>query len=862
MTAIVVYPDSGGQDAAQISNFVLDQKNEVNQCAGAGKIDKAAYHKLSKLTLSSDMVLERNAQGVLMLSIHGQAPFCVVPGNLKLEKTDNLSPSTLADRATVEGTVLPGSDPPITQAPPLKIGTKIVFVTAPDAELTNFLRAQQQGDVAGWNRYLAADGHGKHSADARKALSGLYLKSGDADLDAYLSTKTGATPDFAKLADARQMADQSHAQVPDDPATAELYKKIHAEVLDLSQRSAAKLESYRAALKNQKPGYADLVSAETLSDGAYQVDPSVPEVDAAEQQTKMEQARLDKALRTAEQQVAAQRPDDAALAIAPYQAFQDENPKIASDLHSIASSYVARAKKSQANSDWKGAVSDLQKAQVLVPSPDTATLLSAAQQQAHNAANQAAVQAALQKSQAAAANQDFIHAYEVLDDLSPEQHAQVTDQLQALQEQYVTAAENQAKSLQKAYEPINGTGDEQGILEAYELTQRCFRLTQDPTLKDQLDILAGDLTTWYLKQGTKYADKPDGTGVNLAWAYLSEALHFSSQTNSGDVRDEMERVRAKHRIKSAISIRVEFRDSTSRRDSVDFATQLSDAMAAGLESAGTNVHVIRPTDTPAVPANFQLVGDVIQHDLGKSNETIPRQSKFKSGDRQVRNPEFVKATADIDQAKDDLQMARTELQDALSKNKKKDIEAARKTVADDEQKIRDLNTKVSTLQEFNLVPIVDNYNYVERIVHVHPTIVIQFRIVDASGNEVVPEVPVREEIPDQYSQFEGVQATDTEGIHAKAGIEPDDADFYRKSEYAARDALVKQAEQKVAGLPEIVMQRADQRAADGDIDGAGQFYILYLNSTPNADTPERAKARAFLMKQFSFGDLALQAPPA
>ena len=142
-----------------------------------------------------------------------------------------------------------------------------------------------------------------------------------------------------------------------------------------------------------------------------------------------------------------------------------------------------------------------------------------------------------------------------------------------------------------------------------------------------------------------------------------------------------------------------------------------------------------------------------------------------------------------------------------------------------------------------------------------PTVVIQFRIIDASGNEVVPEIPVREEIPDQFSQFEGVQPTDTEGIHLKAEIEPDDASFYRTTEYAARDALVKQAQQKVEGLPAIVLERADQKAAEGDIDGAGQFYILYLNSTPNVGTPERIKAKAFLLKQFNFGDLALQAPP-
>ena len=862
LTAIVLYPGHDGQDAAQIGNFILNDKNEIYQCAGPGKIDKSVYHKLSKFTLSPGNTLERNAQGVLILSNPNLPPTCVVPGNLKLEKSDALTPSELADRATITGMLLPGSDPPIAQVPPLRIGVKLVFVPAPDAELMDYLRAQQQGDVAGWKRYLARDAAGKHAAEGHKALSSLYLKVGSADLEAYLSSKGSALPDFAKLGQARQMAQESHGQVADDPGTADLERKIRAEVVDLSQRSSAKLEAYRTALKNHAPGYANLTASEDLANGAYQVDPAAPEADAAEQQSKTERARLEKALHDTEQQTATQHPDDAVITIAPYEAFKDENPRIASDVRAISAAYIARAKKSQSSGDWPGAVSDLEKAQKLLPSPDTSSLLAAAQQQAHQAASQAIVQAAMQKSQDAEASGDLIRAYEVLDDLPAEQHGQVSERLQSLQEQYVKAAEGQAKSLQKAYEPINGTSDEQGIEEAYELTQRCYRLTEDPTLKDQLDILASDLTTYYLKQGTKYADKPDGTGVNVAWAYLSEALHYSSPANAGDVRDELERVRAKHRIKSGISIRVEFRDSTSRRDSVDFATQLSDAMASGLESAGSNVHVIRPTDTLPVPANFQLVGDVLQHDLGKQLETIPRQSKYKSGERQVNNPDWVKVTADVDQAKGDLQMARTVLQDALSKGKKKDIDAANKTVADDEQKLKGLTDKLSTLQQFNIVPVIDNYNYVERIVHVHPTILIQFRIVDATGNEVVAEIPVKKEIPDQYSQFEGVQPTDTEGIHMKAGIEPDDASFYRTTEYAARDALVKQAEEKVEGLPAIVLQHADQRASDGDIDGAGQLYILYLNSTPDAPTAERARAKSWLLKQFNFGEVALQAPPA
>jgi hypothetical protein len=64
----------------------------------------------------------------------------------------------------------------------------------------------------------------------------------------------------------------------------------------------------------------------------------------------------------------------------------------------------------------------------------------------------------------------------------------------------------------------------------------------------------------------------------------------------------------------------------------------------------------------------------------------------------------------------------------------------------------------------------------------------------------------------------------------------------------------------VAGLPGLVLSKADRKAADGDNDGAAELYILYLNSTPVADTPERLRARKFLADQYNFRDIGKGAP--
>ena len=52
---------------------------------------------------------------------------------------------------------------------------------------------------------------------------------------------------------------------------------------------------------------------------------------------------------------------------------------------------------------------------------------------------------------------------------------------------------------------------------------------------------------------------------------------------------------------------------------------------------------------------------------------------------------------------------------------------------------------------------------------------------------------------------------------------------------------------------------ADRKAADGDNDAAAELYLLYLNSTPVASTPERTRVRKFLVDQFNFKDVGKEA---
>jgi hypothetical protein len=80
---------------------------------------------------------------------------------------------------------------------------------------------------------------------------------------------------------------------------------------------------------------------------------------------------------------------------------------------------------------------------------------------------------------------------------------------------------------------------------------------------------------------------------------------------------------------------------------------------------------------------------------------------------------------------------------------------------------------------------------------------------------------------------------------------PDEVQFVTDLELQARDALVKAVSEQASHLPEKLLQQARQRKQQQDIDGAAAGYIVFLNSTPDNGSPERAEASSFLHDHFN-----------
>lgn len=852
VSGIELYDGPNGAAYVQLTELLINGKTELRSCTSTEKIDKSAYGRLPKITLSSATSLQRGLDGVLTLTRDSGA-VCVVPSNLKFEKDVALSPSELADRAVLIGKVLPSSPPGPDAPPALKPGVEIRFVPVPDIEFAEYLRADRARSIVLWQEYLVRYVTSSHADQAKQSLSSLYLKEGTDGLAAYRKSASAPAPSYADLKKAKIRADQSLQAVPANALATKLRDDVRAELGGLTDKARTELQSYEQALAAHTAGLSHLVTARKLVDQIVDIDALFDPALKVQTGVNTETRALDSSLHGAESLMAAQRVDEAFAAITAYVAFADEEPRIATVVNAAYKFHYDRGTAFENAAKWQEAVQEFRRAYAISKTDEAASSLQKAQSGLQTFQDRTAADAALRQSQEYQQQHQDIEAYEVLATLSDAPRALVSDTMHSLEPAYIKAASLEAKKLQEAHTPLHGRADEVGVQRAYELLQRASTLSDDSTLKLRLDLLSETISDYYLQQARRYFEKPLGSGAGMGWLYLNQAQLF--KPNRDDVRDERTKNTSIYQMRSKLSIRVVFRDQTSRRDSAGFAEQLSDAIATGLETSGLLVRVIRPNDSTSVDPNFQLVGDVLQHRPVMNPSLQPMESKYRSGEREVPSDDWNKVNRDYESAGLDLQNAQRILQGAQSRGKKKEIADANAAVETAQKKVEDIHTKLDSIPKTTPIDIVRPYTYTKKTITLAAVVDLAFRMVDASNNPVEPSTPITRNAEKTFVVLENVKPEDTEGIKAE-GTAPDEIQFLADVEIEARDTLIKAVTQKVSGLPAKILAQARKRAADGDLDGAAESYILYLNSTPDSQTPEREEARRFLHTQFNIRQVA------
>src|SRR5271165_1630353 len=272
LTAIELYPGPDGQAYVQITSVLINDKTELRLCGPSSPISKSLYGKLTKVVPSAGDSLEYGNDGVLALTKDGNSS-CVVPSNVKFEKTAPLTPAEFATRAILQARVL--SSDSSTALPPLKPGVKLVFVPAADVELAEYLRADRASTVPLWQNYLARYPATSHAARAKESLAVLLVRDGETRLSLYTKAAT-SSPSYEGLKDAKLCADQALLVVPNFAPAAKLNDEVHVELEKVVAQGRAGMDAYKKALDASSPGYIHLATAAELAKTAIRIDPEFP----------------------------------------------------------------------------------------------------------------------------------------------------------------------------------------------------------------------------------------------------------------------------------------------------------------------------------------------------------------------------------------------------------------------------------------------------------------------------------------------------------------------------------------------------------------------------------------------------------
>ena len=388
------------------------------------------------------------------------------------------------------------------------------------------------------------------------------------------------------------------------------------------------------------------------------------------------------------------------------------------------------------------------------------------------------------------------------------------------------------------------------IEEAYNYLKQAYQLSQDESYHDRMVLLGNDLSTYFLQMAKLKLSKPAGSGTELGWMYLTEGLPYKA-SNLDAVRDAMTAASTAHALRSRLSIRVQFRDQTSQRDSEGFAGQLENAIITGLEGSNIPVKVVRAGEVTPVEPDYQLEGDVLQHHLTTDPVVEAVESKYRAGTKEVPSPEWTKLNRIYEKAQLDSQAALAALNAAAAPGaNKKDIaklsEAQKNAQAAVEPARAALDATPATVTE----DIIRPYNYTKRTVNVTGMIQLQFRVEDTLSGQKAEPASMTKQDQKKYVLLENVKQEDTEGVQ-ESGTMPNTADFMTNIENSALQALVEAVRKHVEELPRNVYAAANALENEADLDGAGEAYLRYLHIAPNDDSKERKHAVEFLESQFN-----------
>jgi hypothetical protein len=377
-----------------------------------------------------------------------------------------------------------------------------------------------------------------------------------------------------------------------------------------------------------------------------------------------------------------------------------------------------------------------------------------------------------------------------------------------------------------------------------------------------MDVLGERISQDYLERAKELFAKPRGSGAGLGWHLLLEAQRF--QPDAAAVRDLLTQYAPIYETRGKLSVGIQLRDLTSRRDSLGFADQLADTVAAGLEASGLpGIKIAGRSNQPAADpasgelrvqdANFLLLGDILQHQLLRKVDVQGVASRYRASQREVKNPSWVQANNQVQELERSYQVAREVHQSRIGAMNRREAEASQSNVEQLRARAEAARQQMQRLDENLLQDVILPYNYTKRTIMLTATVEIAFRLAEPSAAASQPPQTVRAQVPKQFILQEDVSPHDVEGVVAKGSL-PDENQLLAEAERDTQAQLMAKLIEQMRQAPAGLLAEARRLVAAGDLPGAAEKYIQYVNSTEPRETPERNEALGYLKKEFGLAN--------
>lgn len=851
ITGILLYEGPSGPAYLQLTDIEINEKTEVYLCPAGVAVDGGNYKKLPRAPLPTAAMLARGSDGVWVLKTGEQAS-CAAPQNLKLDKRASYSAKELGDQLALQATIIGKSSNGSASLPELRPGSVLYFASPTDMELAEYLRARNWATQELLRDYTLQYPTGPHIAEIRQLLAGLITSAAESELEAYTKSAASGSPAYTTLHNALLDSGQALKVVPDFVRAQKVAAQIRGILSDTVSSAREQFTAYQDALASHQPGYEHLLKSKRIIGDSRTVDPNFEPARKLSEDVLIESRALEGTLAAAQTALREKQYEDAYNAIGRYRAMAPEIPEVAAVIDAVFTFRRNRGDSYANDGKWELAITEYTKALSYKQDASVQESLKKVTEAFDQQRDRTAADNAIAESTAHRSRKKFVEAYELLTKLSPNQLRLVREELDIVKPSFIQDAVKRTDTITRLHVPIRGRADEDAVREGFRYLSEAADLSDDETIKVKLDLLSDRISDYYLTQARAMLQKPRGSGVGLGWMYLQEAQQFKPDLNP--VKDEMTKHLPDYEMRSKLSLGIHFRDQTSRRDSVGFADQLTDAVAASLETAGISslkiVASSRSRDAMSVTTadqqpNFELLCDILQHRVNKNVNTERMQSHYRAGTREVRSPEWLQVKRDLDAAQDEYIHLNTEAVAGGNNTMKK----AAPRLQELQSKIDESRKKLDSIQEFKLQILIEPYNYTRRTIELSGTVEFAFRV-GLAGEVVRESTPIKIEIPKTAVVLENVKSEDTDGVVEENTV-PDEVQLLAEAESQAKAALIKGVMEKLRELPGRILEDARKRVSESDLDSAAEQYVLYLNCTDKKDSPERTEALQFLSRQYN-----------